>query len=170
MEKVDGCSLKTPVVSDSGPIIGFSRINRITIFNDIFDVVFIPEAVRCEILRGGNRTGASEIKEYGWFKTAKAANVEAVRKLNRIIGLGESEAIILADEMALPLLCDDELARRTAIQMGYQNIIGTCSLLEAAKKLGLIKEIAPVFNELTLAGYWLSKDLMRDTLMNVKEI
>lgn len=170
MEKIDGRSLIPAVVSDSGPIIVFSRIKRITLLNCIFEVVYIPEAVRSEILKGGSRPGASEIQNNKWFKTARAANTEAVRKLNGIIGKGESEAIVLADEMGLPLLCDDDLARRTAKKSGFDNIIGTCTLLETLKGAGFIEKIAPIFNEMTLAGYWLSKTLMHNTLSNVKEI
>lgn len=158
------------IVSDTGPIIAFSRITRVTLLNKVFGEVYIPEAVRTEILQGGSRPGTKEIQECGWFKTVKVKDIEAVKKLNQFIGLGESEAIVLSNERDLPLLCDDEQARKMATQMGHKYIIGNCTLLAEAKKLGLIKSIDPIFRELTLADYWLSKDIIRETLKKVGEI
>ncbi|MFC1834111.1 hypothetical protein ACFL2Q_05170 [Thermodesulfobacteriota bacterium] len=49
--------MKGRVVSNTGPMIALTLVDRLDLFQYIFDEVLIPEAVHNEILEGG-RTGA----------------------------------------------------------------------------------------------------------------
>jgi len=158
------------IVSDTSPIIAFSNIKKIEIFNKVYGNIYIPEAVRAEILKGGNKPGVKEVQQYKWFKTAKIKNTNEAKKLNQFIGLGESEAIVLADEMNLLLLCDDGKARKIASIMGYKNIIGTCAFLVKAKRLGLVNNIRLIIEELVQSGYRLGEGIINATLQEAGEV
>ncbi len=82
---------------------------------------------------------------------------------------GESESVILYEELnADYLLIDDNKARIIAESLNI-NCIGTLGLLLKAKQKGLINELKPLFNDLLLAGRYFSLKLLNDILQNFGE-
>ena len=79
---------------------------------------------------------------------------------------GEAAAIQMAIEQQADLLViDDKKGRRVAKMKGLA-IVGTGGLLLAAKKAGLLREIAPILEKLIAGGYRLSTAL-RDQLLKI---
>jgi hypothetical protein len=67
-----------------------------------------------------------------------------VAVLRESLGAGESEAIVLAQELGADLLLlDDALARRKADRLGL-NVKGTLGVLLLAKQAGLLDAVKPV--------------------------
>jgi predicted nucleic acid-binding protein len=158
------------IISDSSPIIAFSAIKKISIFQELFGKVYIPKAVQQEIARNADKPGAYEIKSLDWFEVVEVQNKTVVKSINNYVGLGESEAIVLAKELNLPLLCDDKQARSIARKMDGLNIIGTCSLLLIAKEAGLIDDVQTAINDLISVNYRLSQRIIQQTLQKAGEI
>jgi len=102
------------IVSDSGPIIAFSRIGRLDILHELFSRVIIPDAVHDElIMKGQGRQGAIEISQSLWIQHRTVANQAYLERLARTIHAGEREAIAIAREMNAQLLID-ELRKKVA--------------------------------------------------------
>jgi len=77
----------------------------------------------------------------------------AVQALRLTLGMGESEAMVLAAETtARFLILDDWRARQSAIGMGL-TVIGTLSILQHAAEKGLIANLETALERLRQAGF-----------------
>ena len=123
------------VVSDTTPLISLLKINRLDLLQELFGEVLIPQAVFDELTADERfDLEASQIRQKK-FISVKSVNVpESVSVLKRATGLdqGESEAIVLTDELKADLLLMDEAkGRNVSAQMGIR-IMGTIGILMAA--------------------------------------
>jgi uncharacterized protein len=84
-------------VSNAGPIIHLSWINRLDILGDLFEQIVIPTAVRNEVLRAGTSVpGVLLIKnalEAGSILTSSLVERAPLAQLTVDLDLGEAEAI-----------------------------------------------------------------------------
>ena len=118
------------VVSDTTPLISLLKINRLELLERLFGDVMIPTAVFDELTVDKRfRTEADQIRQ-----NKPVNNQESASVLKRATGLdqGESEAIVLTDELEADLLLMDEAkGRSVSAQMGLK-IMGTIGILMAA--------------------------------------
>lgn len=157
----------TIVVADAGPLIGISRVQHLTLLRQLYGVIVIPERVRAELRLSSHRPGAQRILEAfqaGWIHSVPVQNSAQVTLLGRIIDAGEAEAIQLAIELHADLLLIDDLNGRKAARRKGLPITGTGGILVAAKRAGFLKAVAPVLDELVLAGYRFSPALCQQIL------
>lgn len=123
------------VVSDTTPIISLLKINRLDLLEKLFGEVLIPKSVYEELTADKRfEEEAKTVKNTPYIKSVSVSNPEAVRILRMATGLdqGESEAIVLTDELKADLLLMDEAKGRTISgQMGL-TIMGTIGLLIGA--------------------------------------
>ena len=122
------------VVSDTTPLISLLKINRIDLLEKLFGDVLIPQAVFDELTVDERfRLEADQIRQTK-FIAVNPVNPESANILKRATGLdqGESEAIVLTDELKADLLLMDEAkGRNVSAQMGIR-IMGTIGILMAA--------------------------------------
>ncbi len=152
------------VISDSGPLIALSKINYLDILNKFFSEVVIPQAVWIEVVeKGKGRPGAKSVKESKWIKIKKVKNTLGVEALKHEIGIGESEAIILAKELdADIILIDDRIAREIALSMGL-NVAGTLSIIYEAINNKIINEnFKEIVEIMRRNNIWISEELIDD--------
>lgn len=123
------------VVSDTTPMISLLKIDRIDLLEKLFGEVLIPQAVFNELTTDERyRLEAEQIRHRQFITVRAVRNLKSVDILKRATGLdqGESEAIILTDEMNADILLMDEAKGRTvSSQMGFK-IMGTIGILIAA--------------------------------------
>ena len=123
------------VVSDSTPLISLLKINRLDLLKKLFGDVLIPQAVFDELTDDERfRLEADQIREKKFIVVKPVNNPESTNILKRATGLdqGESEAIVLTDELKADLLLMDEAkGRNISAQMGLR-IMGTIGILMAA--------------------------------------
>ena len=123
------------VVSDTTPLISLLKINRIDLLERLFGEVFIPKAVFDELTVDERfRLEADQIRQEKFIIVKSVNNPESANILKRATGLdqGESEAIVLTDELKADLLLMDEAkGRNVSAQMGI-GIMGTIGVLMAA--------------------------------------
>lgn len=162
--------IKNIAVVNTSPIIYLSSINQLSLLRKLFKEVYMPEAVKREVLSGGeNDFGAKEIKTKKWIKTRKIKNKLAKEYLLTEIDDGEAEVIILAEELkAGAIIMDDKLGRRIAKLRGIK-VTGTLRILVAAKGKGLITEIKPLIERIKGIGFWISDDVYKAILKEAKE-
>lgn len=158
-------SVKNIAVANTSPIIYLSAINKTDLLKKLFGEIFIPDAVKREILSGGKDTfGFREIEGEQWIKTKKVENELAKKCLLTDIDDGEAEVIVLAEELkAKVIIMDDRLGRKVARLRGFQ-VIGTLRVLIAAKEKGIIAGVKPLVERLKEVGFWISEDVHKDIL------
>ena len=123
------------VVSDTTPLISLLKIERLSLLEKLFGEVLIPQAVFDELTSDERfQLEAEQIKQKQFISVKPVSNPESVSILKRATGLdqGESEAIVLTDELKADLLLMDEAKGRSiSNQMGFR-IMGTIGVLMAA--------------------------------------
>ena len=123
------------VVSDTTPLISLLKINSLNILEKLFGKVLIPQAVFDELTVDERfKLEAEQIMSNKFVSVKPVSNVASVSILKRATGLdqGESEAIVLTDELKADLLLMDEAkGRNVSAQMGLR-IMGTIGILMAA--------------------------------------
>ena len=123
------------VVSDTTPLISLLKINRLDLLAKLFGEVLIPLAVFHELTIDERfQLEADQIRQKKFIVVKPVNNPESASILKRATGLdqGESEAIVLTDELKADLLLMDEAkGRNVSEQMGLR-IMGTIGILMAA--------------------------------------
>lgn len=123
------------VVSDTTPLISLLKINSIDLLEKLFGRVLIPETVFNELTADKRfMSEAEQIRRRQFITVKSVQNPESANILKRATGLdqGESEAIVLTDELnADILLMDEAKGRAVSSQMGFK-VMGTIGILMAA--------------------------------------
>ena len=72
------------IVSDSGPIIAFSRVGRLDILKRLFGHVIIPDAVYEElVVMGKGRPGEPEVRQSAWIQRRSVRNRERMDRFSQ---------------------------------------------------------------------------------------
>ena len=119
------------IVSDTSPILNLVAVERLELLRDLYGWIVIPPAVSAELHANGIFLTAD------WVEVIEPRNRAAVDGLRAELDAGESEAIVLAQQLkASLLLMDERLGRRAAIQLGL-DVTGLLGILAEGKKRGL---------------------------------
>jgi len=137
------------IVSNTSPISSLAKVDKLSLLENIYGQVNIPQAVYDELtdIRAGEKVN-NAIKNANWIKIRSVTNRQLVKKLELNLDQGEAEAIILAIELnANQLLIDERLGRQEAKKLGL-SLIGVLGMLLIAKKRGLISNVKSVIDDL----------------------
>ena len=88
-------------MTNAGPVIALARIGCLDLLQSLYGQLHIPPAVRDEVVtleRG--RPGAEQVDTAAWIRTVDVRDVTAVQLLRERLDAGESEAIVLAIQLA----------------------------------------------------------------------
>ena len=161
--------MKGVIVSNATPIIAFSRINRLDLFQQVTGAIVIPQEVEKE-LYGHRRTDVPALNRSNWIKVRKVKSQADVELLLPSLDQGEAEVIVLSKELGAGLVIIDELtARKVAIMMGLP-VIGAAGLLMHAKRTGLTKEVKPLLDDMILKGIRYKESFYREVLKSIGEL
>lgn len=152
------------VVSDTTPVISLMKAGQLGLLRQLFGVAYIPEAVYRELT--DNEAFFEEVRmvqECEFLYMQKVNNGKSVAILQNFTGLdaGESEAIILADEMNSDvLLMDERKGRQVAKKLGI-TITGTIGILTQAFDEGMLtkKDVEKCIERLKECGIRISEKL-----------
>ena len=152
------------VVSDTTPIISLLKIEKLELLRDLYREVVIPKAVYDELT--SNDAYAAErnaVDNADYITTKEVKNGEEVKKLQAMSGLqlGESEALVLANEIKADLLLVDEVPGRNMAREMQLDFTGTIGILVQAircKKLSG-EEVEDCVDTLRQNGRHISKEL-----------
>ena len=157
------------VVSDTTPLITLMKVGKLSILHSLFGEVQIPEAVFSEAT--GNETFKDEadiIRKSEYIRVVEVRDHRQVEFLQRVTGLdlGESEAIIYADENKADLLLMDEAAGRKVAQNMNLPITGSVGILLRAYKSGIITvdDADDAFDRIKRANRHISEPLINKAL------
>lgn len=150
-----------PVVADASPLIALSQIDCLHLLRKLFDIIYIPPAVAREV--------APSVTLPEWILQKDLVQEIGPTVLRFNLGLGESEAITLALELAARrLILDDRPARRLA-QALHIPIIGTLGILIAARRKELIPAVGSYLDTLLDHDFRISRRLYQQVLADANE-
>ena len=95
------------VVANSSVLIALCRIGMLNLLHQKFpEGIFIPEAVRYEVVESGRgQPGSEEVSSSLWIKVKKVKDEKLVSLLRMELDQGEAEAIVLANEQKQTWFC-----------------------------------------------------------------
>jgi len=149
----------TSVISNTSPLLYLHRIGAIHLLPKLFDKIWIPDAVKDELLVGKSKGYDVPVPgELDWLQIVNPKSMPS-EWLALDLGSGEVAAMSLALENPKHvILLDDMLARRTAQAAGL-SVWGTLKVLLEAKSRGLVEKVEPFVAKLNDSGMWISSDL-----------
>ncbi|MFO7658988.1 MAG: DUF3368 domain-containing protein [Bacteroidales bacterium] len=149
------------VVGDTGALLSLIHIDQLDLIENIFGEFYIAEAVWIEL----NNYDNPDFNNFAIKALEpRIVKIHSRNHLSMVMDYGESESVILFEELnADYLLIDDNKARLVAESLNV-NCIGTLGLLLKAKQKGLIKELKPLFYDLLMAGRFFSINLLNEIL------
>ncbi len=153
------------VVSDTSPILNLSVIGRLDLLRSLYHELVIPPAVAIELHRNGIDHPTLE-----WLPLREPTDGELVKRLERRLDPGESEAIVIALELGADrILIDERRARRVASEFNLRPL-GLLGILAEGKQQGLLQQCKPVLDEMIQsAGFWIGERLYAKFLAAVDE-
>ena len=163
------------VVSDSTPLITLMKATKLEVLHGLFGEIVIPEAVFRELTSNENYPDEAElIRGCSFIRVVSVTDKKTVSVLQRATGLdlGESEAIVYADDVGADLLLMDEIpGRRVATEMGL-NIMGSVGVLVLAFKEGCLSkaDVESAFQKILAANRHISSKLIDDALEIVRQM
>lgn len=142
------------VIADSSCLIGLAKISRLALLPALFGRITLAPAVWHEVVvQGQGRSGSAEVQNASWIDVTEVRDMQAVEILRHELGAGESQSVVLAQELRASLvILDDARARRKAQQLGLP-IAGTAALLHRAEELALIADALAAIDELRSVGF-----------------
>lgn len=157
-------------VCDSSTLIGLAKIGKVGLLKELFDTVYLPQAVWDEVVgKGKKRPGAKEISESSWLVKHQVKDRRMVELLTAELGRGEAEVLVLGKEIEADwLILDDERARAAATAADF-DIIGLAGILLTAKERKLIPSIKPLLDELLSKNFRLSRKVYDVIVKKAKE-
>jgi len=156
-------------VSNSGPIISFARAGCLDLLEKVIGELWIPEAVYQDIVvKGKGRPGSDEVRQGKWLKRKEIEDKTKLGLFPHDLGMGEVEAIILAEELKAVLIVDDRKARQVAERRGIETV-GSLKIVKEAKDKGLIDKAKPLGDKLRKEGLRIKDALYHEFLEEMEE-
>lgn len=151
------------VIADAGPLRYFVLIEQAEILHELYGRVLVPQAAFDELQRTATPTRVREwlARSPEWIETRRA-DVPPDAALQRL-GEGESQAIILAEQLRPDaLIMDDRDGREEAARRGL-TVIGTLGVLSSAAEHGLL-DLPEAFRQLQQTNFRASAELYQQLL------
>ena len=83
------------VISNTSPVINLAAIDKVELIKQLYDKIYIPEAVNIEIRKcGGSNFPLVDIYNLEWIDIIPISNKKLFTSLNMELDYGESEAIV----------------------------------------------------------------------------
>ena len=129
------------VVSDTTPLISLLKTGRLDTLEKLFGEVRIPDAVFEELTSNPRYSDeAAAIRSYPYIDIISVNDTDAVDQVSREDGLdlGESEAIVLTQEISADLLLMNEARGRDVARSMGLRITGTVGILLLSYERGIL--------------------------------
>jgi predicted nucleic acid-binding protein len=162
----------TVVISDAGPLIALSRIDKLVLLQQIFQQITITTTIQDDIFENDRCKGKGEIIRAinaGWIKI-KSVDIKDWKTINTGVDVGEASAIYLARQASdSTLLIIDDQAGRAEAKYQKITIIGTAAVIGIAKMQGYILSAKDVLHALREAGYYIGDAIIETVLQDIGE-
>lgn len=154
------------VIADAGALISLGLVGHIDLIEKVFGDFYIPNAVWEELQVYENPEFE---KSFLFYLEKRVVKIKSRNHLSVIMDYGESESVILYEELnADYLLIDDNKARIIAESFDV-NCIGSIGLLMKAKQKGLVNDLRSIFEKWLENERYFSKRLLNKVLLQTGE-
>lgn len=162
------------IITNTSPVIALSMIDRLSLLWELFDKVYVPEAVLKEL------TSSFDEKDFGRREILEALKEEKViiysvkdgvlvQRMYGKLHQGELETIIGGKELDIDFVLIDERSARNMANNFFLTPIGTIGILRLAKSQGKIDKIKPYLDIIIAHDYRIGKALYEKTLKQENE-
>lgn len=154
------------VVADTGALISLGIVGHIDLIEKVFGDFYIANAVWEELQVYEN----PEFEKNFLFDLEKrVVKIKSRNHLSVLMDYGESESVILYEELnADYLIIDDNKARMIAESLDV-NCIGSIGFLIKAKQKGLVNDLKSIFKKWLENERYFSKRLLNKVLLQTGE-
>jgi hypothetical protein len=150
------------LVADSSALIALSVCNSLSLLEQLFGSVVVPETVYVETTRP-NKKEAQALKLFLEGKV-RQVDLKGYVFLDAFADAGETEAMLLYKQISADkLLIDDQRGRKVA-KINQISTIGSLGILLAAKEKGLVSEVSPLLRQIEKSDVYLSPQLIATVL------
>lgn len=156
------------IVVNAGPLIALARIGQLDLLPKLFGEIVIPAAAYREVTQDQNLPGAAAIQRAEWIRVSEVSDRAAVERFSFWLDAGESEVLVLAQELGMTAAIDERRGRNIAAALGIPQT-GTIGILLTAKKAGLIPLVAPLLDQLSANGVRISSHLHEEARLLADE-
>ena len=140
-------------VSDTSPIIAFSKIGHLQILEKLFRKVLIPRSVSDEFLR--NCTAEEKAAfEYACGKFLRITDISGTYSFSRRLDVGERDALTLAMEKNAVIIIDDRKGFNEAAELNL-TAVSTRAVLRIAEDKNIIPDCKELEKALRAKSYFL---------------
>ena len=150
--------------SNTGPIIGLAKIEKLSLLKELAEEVLIPPLVYRELLgKCGWESSRIDLAINSFIKVTELSEISnEIKQVISTLDGAEKQVISLGSVSSgqLILLLDDKAGRNAAKKLGLATT-GLVGVLIFAKEKGLINEVSSLLEELRIQGYWLGDSLIR---------
>lgn len=147
------------VVVNSTPLIVLCGIGQLSILRELYQEIWIPEAVYREVTAKEDLACAQVKKAEAWIHVESIRDHTEKKMYRAKLHDGEVEVMILAQKQGADLvILDDNAAKKTAKYLGL-TVTGTLGVLLKAKRQGIIDGIRPLLSEMRQNGFYVSTDV-----------
>lgn len=154
------------VIADSSALISLGHVGQIELIEKVFGEFYIARAVWEELNKYDNPEFDKRIL---LDLESRVMTIKSRNHLSMVMDYGESESVILYDELVADfLLIDDQRARVIAESLQI-NCIGSIGLLIKAKDKGFISAVRPIFEIWVATGRYFSIKLLNKILDTLGE-
>lgn len=163
--------MNAKLISNTGPLVALSIIDRIDILRSLFGAVAVPEAVHKEMLEGGPKNaGVANYQKAKWIEVM-ALSDPMDPLLTTSLDVGEAAVIGLARELdSSVVLIDERKARKIARTVYGLNCIGSVGVPVRAKGRGLLDNIGAEIQAMRDGGYWIGDSIVDAALKSAGEV
>ncbi|MFS0555792.1 DUF3368 domain-containing protein [Brevibacillus sp. 179-C9.3 HS] len=159
----------TKLISNTSPLIALSMIGQLHLLWELFDRVFIPQAVFTEICSPEDEFafGKMEVMEAIREKRIELYEVRDELFVERMYGKlhhGELETIVGGMELQVDFVLIDERAARNMAKSFFLIPMGSIGILRLAKRVGKIEAVKPYLDLLVEKEYRISKRMYDEVL------
>lgn len=158
------------VVVNTTPLIALSHVGQLSILQDLYGKIIIPEAVYRELsVKADSICKRAVDGALDWIRVEKIQNQMAKAMYKTQLHEGEVEVMILSKEMGADVvIIDDANAKKHAKYLGLP-VTGTLGVLIKAKQEGYIEELKPILYQMIEHGIYISNNLVEMCLKQVGE-
>lgn len=153
------------LIADSSALVALSVMGSLTLIDQLFDRVAVPEAVYREVTTDESLPEAKQLKHYLKDKRCQLTSDSGAVLLDAYGDMGEIEAMYLYKQLhADRLLIDDARGRKVA-QINHITVIGSIGVLLLAKQKGLLPSIKPKLDLLIASHLYIAPALIKQALL-----
>lgn len=159
------------VISDTSCIGYLIIIDRLFLLKDNFLEIVIPQTVHKEVLQLSEKYDLSRYLHSDWISINTIKNNKLYNELLKVVDEGESEAIVLSQEINADLLLIDE-RKGTEIARSFGiRTIGLLGVLLLSKEKKIIPLVQPILDELIAnTTFRITKILYTNVLKQANEL